>query len=58
MVEVLFAESESGSMKVAKNTVVIGKTDGSTSVWITRKKKPLKREHTGWIEGTRARAPI
>ena len=52
MIEVLFAESEAGSMKVAKNTVMFGKTDGPVSVWIAGKKKPPKREHTGWIEGT------
>lgn len=34
MIEVLFAESEAGSMKVAKNTVVFGKTDEPTSVWM------------------------
>ena len=52
MIEVLFAESEAASMRVAKNTVVYGKTDGPTSVWIAGKKKPPKREHAGWIEGT------
>lgn len=52
MIEILFAESESSSMKVAKNTVVYGKTNGPTSVWVAGKKKPPKRKHTGWIEGT------
>ncbi len=52
MIEVLFAESEAASMKAAKSTVIAGKTDGPTSVWLAGKKKPPKREHTGWIEGT------
>ncbi len=52
MIEVLFAESEAASMKAAKSTIIAGKTDGPTSVWLAGKKKPPKREHTGWIEGT------
>ena len=52
MIEVLFAESESASMKVAKSTIIKVKTDGPTSVWLAGKKKPPKREHMGWIEGT------
>lgn len=52
MIEVLFGESEAGSMKVAKNTVVISKTDGPTSVWVAGKKKVPEREDSGWIEGT------
>ena len=51
MIEVLFAESESASMKVAKSTIIKVKTDGPTSVWLAGKKKPPKREHMGWIEG-------
>lgn len=51
MIEVLFAESESASMKVAKSTMILGKTDGPTSVWLAGKKKPPKNEYTGWIEG-------
>lgn len=54
MIEVLFGESEAASMKVAKNTIICGKTDGPTSIWIAGKKKPPKREHTGWIEGSPA----
>ena len=55
MIEVLFGESEAGSMKAAKNTVVYqaGKSDGPTSVWIAGKKRPPEREHCGWIEGTK-----
>ncbi|MGN0316724.1 MAG: hypothetical protein ACI4E1_02200 [Lachnospira sp.] len=52
MVEVLFAESESASMKVAKGINFIGKADGPTSVWPAGKKTIPKREYTGWIEGT------
>lgn len=39
-------------MKAAKSTIIKAKTDGPTSVWIAGKKKPPKREHSGWIEGT------
>lgn len=52
MIEVLFGESEAGAMKVAKNTIITGKVDGPTSVWIAGKKKPPERENCGWIEGT------
>lgn len=52
MIEVLFGESEAGAMKVAKNTVIVSKVDGPTSVWIAGKKKPPEREYCGWIEGT------
>lgn len=52
MIEVLFGESAAASMKTAKNTVVEGKTDGPTSVWIAGKKKPPEREKGEWIEGT------
>lgn len=52
MIEILFAESEAGSMKAAKSTVLYSKTDGPTSVWIAGKKKPPKRKHSGWVEGT------
>lgn len=52
MIEVLFGESESGSMKAAKNTVVTGKTDGPISVWTAGKKKAVKGEAPQWIEGT------
>lgn len=38
MIEVLFGESEAASMKVAKNKIVIGTTNGPTSVWIAGKK--------------------
>lgn len=30
----------------------ITKIDGPTSVWIAGKKKPPKREDSGWLEGT------
>lgn len=52
LIEVLFGESEAASMKAAKSTIIKAKTDGPTSVWIAGKKKPPKREHSGWIEGT------
>jgi len=52
MIEVLFGDSEAGAMKAAKNTIIKGKVDGPTSVWIDGKKKPPEREHCGWIEGT------
>ena len=52
MIEVLFNESEAASMKVAKNKIVIGTTNGSTSVWIAGKKTPPQKPFTGWIEGT------
>lgn len=52
MIEVLFGESEAESMKAAKNTVIVGRVDGPTSVWTAGKKKPPAREHCGWIEGT------
>lgn len=51
MIEVLFGESEAGAMKVAKNTIITGKVDGPTAVWIAGKKKPLAKENCGWIEG-------
>ena len=52
MIEVLFGDSEAASMKVAKNTIIKGKSDGPTTVWIGGKKKPPERENCGWIEGT------
>ncbi len=52
MIEVLFAESEAASMKVAKNTIVIAKADGPTSIWMAGKKRPPEREKGAWIEGT------
>lgn len=52
MIEVLFGESEAASMKAAKSTVIASKADGPTSVWIAEKKKPPKKEHYGWVEGT------
>lgn len=52
MIEVLFGESETGSMKAAKSTVISGKTDGPTSIWTAGKKKFPHRESEGWISGT------
>ena len=52
MIEVLFGESEAGSMKAAKSTVIYGKTDGPTSVFIAGKKKPFERNFSGWVPGT------
>lgn len=54
MIEVLFGESEAGSMKAAKNKVVIGSVNGPTSVWMAGKKMPPKKPFAGWIEGTAA----
>lgn len=52
MVEILFGESEAGSMKAAKNKIVIGSVDGPTSVWMAGKKTPPKKPFAGWVEGT------
>ena len=52
MIEVLFGESEAGSMKAAKNTIILGKTEGSTSVWMAGKKKSHNRSTQEWIPGT------
>lgn len=52
MIEILFGESEAGSMKAAKNKVVIGSVNGSTAVWAAGKKTPPKKPFAGWIEGT------
>ena len=52
MIEVLFGESEAGSMKAAKNKIVIGRVDGPTSVWMAGKKRPPESPFAGWVEGT------
>lgn len=52
MIEVLFGESEAGAMKVAKNRVIIGRTDGPISVWAAGKKREPERGDFHWIEGT------
>lgn len=52
MIEVLFGESEAGSMKAAKSTVITAKIDGPTAVWTVGKRKPPKRELGEWIQGT------
>lgn len=52
MIEVLFGESEAGSMKVAKNKITDGKVNGPTSVWMAGEKTPLSKPFSGWIEGT------
>ena len=52
MIEILFGDSEAASMKVAKNKIVIGAADGSTSVWMAGKKAPPKKPFAGWVEGT------
>lgn len=50
MIEVLFGESEAGSMKVAKNKVIEITSDGPTAIFGAGKKKaPVKGD---WIEGT------
>lgn len=52
MIEVLFGESEAGSMKAAKSTIVVGHMNGPTSVWLAGKKTPMETPFTGWVEGT------
>ncbi|MDO4322623.1 MAG: DUF3658 domain-containing protein [Lachnospiraceae bacterium] len=52
MIEILFGESEAGAMKAAKNTIITGKVDGPTAVWMAGRKKTPKKENCGWIEGT------
>lgn len=52
MIEVLFGESEAGSMRAAKNKIVLGKVNGPASVWMAGKKMPPDKPFTGWIEGT------
>lgn len=60
MIEVLFGESEAGSMKVAKSIAskhtvsvrTVSGSNGPTSVWVAGKKKPSKKEFSGWIQGT------
>ena len=52
MIEILFGESEAGSMKAAKNKIVVGKVNGPVSVWMAGKKTPPQKPFTGWIEGT------
>lgn len=52
MIEVLFGESEAGSMKAAKNKIVAGSVNGPVSVWMAGKKKPPEKAFAGWVEGT------
>lgn len=52
MIEVLFGESEAGSMKAAKNKIVLSRVNGPVSVWMAGKKTPPQKPFTGWIEGT------
>ena len=52
MIEVLFGESEAGSMKAAKNKITGGKVNGPTSVWMAGEKTPPSKPFSGWIEGT------
>lgn len=52
MIEILFGESEAGSMKAAKNKIIVGSVNGPVSVWMAGKKAPPKKPFTGWIEGT------
>lgn len=51
MIEILFGESEAGSMKAAKNKIVLSAANGPTSVWVAGKKKPPRKPFTGWVEG-------
>ena len=52
MIEVLFGESEAGSMKAEKNKFVAGTVNGPVSVWVAGKKTPPRKPFAGWIEGT------
>lgn len=52
MIEVLFGESEAGSMKAAKNKIIAGSVNGPVSVWMAGKKTPPEKPFSGWIEGT------
>lgn len=52
MIEVLFGESEAGSMKAAKNKFVTGTVNGPVSVWVAGKKTPPRKSFAGWVEGT------
>lgn len=52
MIEVLFGESEAGSMQAAKNKITGGKVNGPTSVWMAGEKTPPSKPFSGWIEGT------
>ncbi len=52
MIEVLFGESEAGSMKAAKNKFVAGTVNGPVSVWVAGKKTPPRKSFAGWVEGT------
>ena len=54
MIEVLFGESEAGSMKAAKSIIIAGKADGPTAVWFAGKKRPPKKKSSGWVPGTAA----
>ncbi|MCI5511399.1 MAG: DUF1835 domain-containing protein [Eubacterium sp.] len=42
MIEILFGESEAGSMKAAKNKIVVGKVNGPVSVWMAGKRRRHK----------------
>lgn len=60
MIEVLFGEGEAEAMRTAKSMAAkhtvsfrtINSPDGPTSVWIAGKKKPPKKQFSGWIPGT------
>ena len=52
MIEVLFGESEAGSMKAAKNEITGGKVNDPTSVWIAGENTSPSKSFSGWIEGT------
>lgn len=56
MIEVLFGESEAGSMKAAKNRTVTGPVNGLLNGPVSElgagRKLPLRKCFTGWIEGT------
>lgn len=52
MIEVLFGESEAGSMKAAKNKIISMVFDGPTAYFCAGRKKPPQKERGEWIEGT------
>lgn len=58
MIEVLFGESESASMKVAKCTNITEKPDGPTSVWIAGKKETTKERTYGVDQGNFRRGDL
>ena len=52
MIEVLFGESESASMKAAKSKRCSGFAPGPEAVWMSGTKMPPRKTFSGWVEGT------